>query len=45
MAVLLEGDVLNAQLIQELRQQRSVHGGAIMQQQLPDQEMDEMLYS
>ena len=36
MDVLLEEDVLNVQLIQELRQQRpGVHGGALTQQQLP----------
>jgi hypothetical protein len=46
MDVLLEEDVLNVQLIQELRQQRlGVHGGALTQQQSPttDQEVDEMV--
>ena len=44
MDVLPEEDVLNIQLIQELRQQRpGIHGGALTQQQLPttDQEVDE----
>ena len=46
MDVLPEEDVLNVQLIQELRQQRpGVHGGALTQQQSPatDQEMGEMV--
>ena len=46
MDVLPEEDVLNVQLIQELRQQRpGVHGGALTQQQSPttDQEVDEMV--
>ena len=44
MDVLPEEDVLNVQLIQELRQRRpGVHGGALTQQQSPttDQEVDE----
>jgi hypothetical protein len=36
MDVLPEKDALNVQLIQEIRQQRpGVHGGALLQQQLP----------
>ena len=46
MDVLPEEDVLNVQLIQELRQQRlGVRGGALTQQQSPatDQETGEMV--
>ena len=46
MDILPEEDVLNIQLIQELRQQRpGVHGGALTQQQssTTDQEVDEMV--